>query len=66
MRVDRARDVFRRLMAHVFEGKAKLGADGCTDRLRDTYAAWLRQRLQARRDIHSVAVDVAPVLYDVP
>jgi len=59
------RDVFDALVAHVLEGEREPLADMVADSTRDADTARLSQRLQTRRDIHSVAEDVVLLDEDI-
>ena len=62
--VHRLVDVLDLLLALVVEGGAHLVAHGAAHRVRHRDAAGLRERLQARRDVHAVAIDGAVGLLD--
>ena len=63
--VDGARDIFRRHLAEVLEAERELVAHRVAHGAGDVNAARLRHRLQPRRDVHTVAVDVVGVADDV-
>src|SRR5260370_40535359 len=61
----RSRDVLDLLLAHVLERKGELVAHLITHDPADADPSWLGQGFEPRRDINSVAVDIAPVLHNV-
>src|SRR6516225_9249559 len=58
-------DVLERLLAQIIDVEGNLAASVIEDRLRYADAARLRQSLQPRRNVHPVAIEVAPLDYHI-
>src|SRR5271157_4816425 len=64
--VDREGDVLQILRFQLDQGIAQLVPDLVVDLLGDAYLAAAGQGLYPRSDVHSVAVDISALVYDVP